>query len=111
MTAGVGSHATADDAAKCGGTVLVSGADGHEYIYCHGRSVLVSTGDAVATGQLVMLSGGEPGAPGAGNSSGPHLHFGIEVRGVDVCPQPLLAAWYLGQHADPSTAPTAGCSY
>ncbi len=111
VAAGEVLYATADDSAKCGGTVLLAGADGYEYVYCHGSSVLVSTGGAVTAGQLLMLSGGEPGASGAGNSSGPHLHFGVEVGGVDVCPQPLLTAWYLGQHADPSTAPTAGCSY
>jgi len=43
--------------------------------YCHCSKVLVSKGDWVEKGQIVGLTGGEQDAEGAGNSTGPHLHF------------------------------------
>lgn len=41
-----------------------------------------STGQVVQKGQEVGKSGGRPGDPGAGNSTGEHLHFGIRINGV-----------------------------
>jgi murein DD-endopeptidase MepM/ murein hydrolase activator NlpD len=45
----------------------------------------------VALGDVVALSGGEPGDPGAGSSSGPHLHWSLkDASGTNV--DPLLHA-------------------
>lgn len=35
----------------------------------------VNTGQRVTAGQVIGLTGGRPGTPGAGNSFGPHLHW------------------------------------
>lgn len=47
-------------------------------LYAHLSSTRVRVNQQVMAGQLIGLSGGRRGAPGAGNSTGPHLHF--EVR-------------------------------
>lgn len=46
--------------------------------YGHLRSSLVSPGQQVSQGQMIATSGGMPGTPGAGLSTGCHLHFEVE---------------------------------
>lgn len=46
--------------------------------YGHLMSILVNQGDAVSQGQIIALMGGQPGTPGAGRSTGCHLHFGVQ---------------------------------
>jgi len=48
--------------------------------YGHIATSLVSPGDTVYQGQTIALVGGMPGTPGAGMSTGCHLHF--SVRGA-----------------------------
>lgn len=45
--------------------------------YGHLQSILVAPGTNVSQGQLIAYMGGKPGAPGAGKSTGCHLHFGV----------------------------------
>lgn len=45
--------------------------------YGHIAVSLVNPGDEVSQGQIIALMGGQPGTPGAGLSSGCHLHFGV----------------------------------
>ena len=73
----------------------------------HLSIVTVSAGDDVVAGQAIGLSGGEPGTPGAGNTTGPHLHLGIRAYGQPVCPQPLLLAILRGTPIPPTAAPTS----
>lgn len=48
----------------------------HRYsLYGHLSQFDVKYGDQVARGQQIGESGGRKGAPGAGRSTGPHLHF------------------------------------
>lgn len=47
-------------------------------LYAHLFTSLVSPGDDVSQGQIIALVGGEPGTPGAGRSTGCHLHFGVQ---------------------------------
>jgi len=46
-------------------------------MYGHIQASLVNPGDYVYQGQVVALMGGYPGSPGAGHSTGCHVHFGV----------------------------------
>ena len=94
---------------RCGNTITIAGTDGATYTYCHLSAVAVAVGDDVNAGQTIGLSGGQPGTPGAGNTTGPHLHLGIRVYGQSVCPQPLMLAILRGTPIPPTAAPTSGC--
>lgn len=45
--------------------------------YGHLLSSLVDVGDEVYQGQIIALMGGKPGTPGAGKTTGCHVHFGV----------------------------------
>ena len=45
--------------------------------YYHLQSIFVVPGQQVLKGQNIALMGGQPGAPGSGNSTGCHLHFEV----------------------------------
>lgn len=45
--------------------------------YGHIQSSFVNPGDYVYQGQVIALMGGYPGSPGAGSSTGCHVHFGV----------------------------------
>jgi len=49
-------------------------------LYAHLSAILVAPGESVLQGQIIGLIGGKPGTPGAGTSTGCHIHF--EVRGA-----------------------------
>jgi murein DD-endopeptidase MepM/ murein hydrolase activator NlpD len=55
--------------------------------YDHLSAFACRVGDHVAYPDVVAYSGGARGAPGAGNSQGPHLH---------------LELWYKGEPVDPA---------
>ena len=94
---------------RCGKTIVLSGLDGATYTYCHLAAVTVAPGQHVAAGSLLGLTGGEPGTPGAGNTTGPHLHFAIRAYGQSVCPQPLLLAIVRSMPIPPAAGPSTGC--
>lgn len=72
--------------------VLIKHDDGRTTRYAHLRQVLVSRGDRISAGQIIARSGGKPGSPGAGNSTGPHLHFEMtDKNGVKVNPASILS--------------------
>jgi hypothetical protein len=60
-----------------GNTVIIQNGAFQVWL-AHAIQFNVDVGQIVEAGDVVMFSGGSPGADGAGNSSGPHLHF--EVR-------------------------------
>ena len=62
-----------------GNTIIVKGDDGYYTWYAHMSGFKVKVGDRVRQGDPIGYSGGAPGAPGAGTSTGPHLHFGIST--------------------------------
>ena len=95
----------------CGNTVIIAGVDGATYTYCHLSAVFVVSGQVVTAGQGVGLTGGQPGSPGAGTTTGPHLHLGIQAYGQSVCPQPVLLGIIRGTLIPPTAAPTIGCYF
>jgi len=46
-------------------------------MYGHLSASLVKPEDVVSQGQMIALMGGQPGTPGAGLSTGCHVHFGV----------------------------------
>jgi len=95
------------DDSSCGlGVVLSSAALGADFTYCHFSRHAIGNGASVAPGQLIGYTGN------TGNSTGPHLHFGIRAGGVRRCPQSWLLAIYDGRVPPaPSSLPTTGCFF
>ena len=52
-------------------------------LYGHVNQFNVTVGQTVNAGDIVAFSGGAAGAVGAGNSTGPHLHFEVREGTVD----------------------------
>jgi hypothetical protein len=48
--------------------------DGTRTIFGHCSKKAIANGSKVTDGQVIAYSGGAPGTPGAGKSTGPHLH-------------------------------------
>jgi len=68
----------------CGGTIRIKyegDASGIESQYCHCSAVFVKKDEKVTAKQHVGNMGGEPGTPGAGNTTGAHLHLSIMTAG------------------------------
>ena len=57
------------------GEVYIQHDDGSKSRYLHMSAVAVSPGERVDAGAFLGKTGGEPGTPGAGPTSGAHLHF------------------------------------
>ncbi|MGS2619006.1 golvesin C-terminal-like domain-containing protein [Micromonospora sp. LZ34] len=91
---------------SCGIGINMTGTDGAIYTYCHFSAWSVAEGATVSPGQQLGLTGN------TGNSTGPHLHFGIRTGSTRRCPQNFLLAVYDGL-TPPAAAslPTTGCSY
>ena len=69
------------DSKGCGGTISI--ANGNiKHRFCHCSKINVRVGDEVEQGDVVGLSGGKPGARGAGTSGNPHLHWEKYVSNV-----------------------------
>jgi hypothetical protein len=69
----------------CGGMiVLQSGNVMHKF--CHCSSINSRVGQEVRAGDIVAYSGGTKGTPGAGFTTGPHLHWEKYVAGRAVDP-------------------------
>ncbi len=94
---------------KCGNTVVIAGIDSVRYTYCHLSVVTVTAGQQVVAGQQIGLTGGQPGTPGAGNTTGPHLHLSMAAGGRRLCPQPVFVSIINQVPINPVSAPSNGC--
>ncbi len=91
---------------SCGLGIRLTGDDGAVYIYCHFSAWSVASGTRVSAGTRIGSTGN------TGNSTGPHLHFGIKTGTTNRCPQRFLLAVYDGVTPPSATSlPTSGCSY
>jgi len=60
-----------------GNNIKIVHPNGITTFYGHIMASFVNTGDKVSQGQLIALIGGKPGTPGAGMSTGCHVHFQV----------------------------------
>lgn len=70
-----------------GNCVIISHGKGNSTLYGHLSSYNVKVGDSVSQGQVIAYSGS------TGNSTGPHLHFGIKENDSWVDPLTYLTGW------------------
>jgi murein DD-endopeptidase MepM/ murein hydrolase activator NlpD len=72
--------------------VTIEHPGGYSTLYGHLTKFSVQKGQQVLAGDEIGLSGGRPGSPGAGLSTGPHLHFALFINGKPVNALPFLPA-------------------
>ncbi|MEA2786631.1 MAG: hypothetical protein QOF71_2735 [Candidatus Eremiobacteraeota bacterium] len=72
------------DDGGCGNIVVIDHGDRLATQYCHLSHIFVTVGQDVQRGQAIAASGS------TGNSTGPHLHFGVRVNGRPVDPMSYL---------------------
>ena len=76
-----------------GHTVTILHDNGYRTQYMHLSRFLLGNGARVGMGGVVGLSGGAAGAPGSGNSTGPHLHWHmISPGGARINPLTYIGA-------------------
>jgi murein DD-endopeptidase MepM/ murein hydrolase activator NlpD len=90
-TVGFGIHILLSPSAQQGAPIV--------YLYGHLSEVAVLDGDVVRSGETIGYVGS------TGNSSGPHLHFEVDVGGTPVNPCSMFPAGYLV----PAGIAAAGC--
>ena len=75
-----------------GENIRVNGAGGRELVYGHLSQVNVTYGQHVSFGDVLGLTGGMPAAPGAGHSTGPHIHISMLQNGHIVDPSQAISS-------------------
>lgn len=73
-----------------GNYVMIIHANGVATLYAHMSRIDVVQDQYVTRGQVIGLSGGRAGSPGAGFSTGPHVHFEVRLDGIPVDPYGYL---------------------
>ena len=80
-----GTVVTSTYSPSAGNYIMISHGNGFNTVYMHASKRIVKVGDKVAQGQKIAEVGS------TGYSTGPHLHFGIIVKGNYVNPEPYLS--------------------
>lgn len=83
-----------------GNYIIITDADGVQYLYAHLRMRLMQKGERVRAGELIGVEGS------TGNSSGSHLHFEVRKDGAKINP-----AEYLGLTNKIMTIGAKSCNY
>lgn len=78
--AAAGTVVTARYSGNAGNMIVINHGDGIVTIYMHCHAMYVTAGQKVTKGQNIAIVGN------TGNSTGPHLHFQVELNGVPVNP-------------------------
>lgn len=73
-----------------GNNIMVIHNEGIATVYAHLSRFNVKEGEYVKRGEIIAYSGGIPGTPGAGFSTGAHLHFEVRVNGLPADPLDYL---------------------
>ena len=84
MAAASGVVTVAQYSSSAGNYVSISHGSGVSTVYMHMSYLTVSPGDTVYQGEQIGVTGN------TGNSSGPHLHFGVMINGYYVDPLDYL---------------------
>lgn len=79
-----------DDPDGYGRYAVIDHGNGLETLYAHLGRGTVADGTRVEQGDVIAMSGGARGAPGAGNSQGPHVHYEVRQNGERVNPEQAL---------------------
>ena len=84
LAAAAGTVTAAGSHATMGNYVIINHGYGIRTTYMHASELYVDAGEAVYAGQAIAAVGS------TGNSTGPHLHFQIEIDGQAVDPMAFL---------------------